>query len=53
MTARIRRGGAQASAAIRRWHDSDGILARTWQSGTMAMLMLIMLMALLVIGYLE
>ena len=53
MAARIRRGGARAWTAVRRLHDPDGILARTWQSGTMAMLMLIMLVTLLVIGYLE
>jgi multicomponent Na+:H+ antiporter subunit D len=53
MATRIREGGAHAWAAIRRLHDPDGILARTWQSGTMAMLMLIMLVTLLVIGYLE
>ena len=53
MATNIRERGARASAAIRRLHDPDGILARTWQSGTMAMLMLIMLMTLLIIGYLE
>jgi multicomponent Na+:H+ antiporter subunit D len=50
--ARVRIGGARVSDAVRRLHDAQGVLARTWQSGTMAMLMLIMLMTLLVVGYL-
>ena len=52
ITAKLRDEGARVSGAVRRFHDTQGIFARTWQSGTMAMLMLIMLMTLLVIGYL-
>ncbi len=52
VTVKVRRVGARAYGAVRRLHDSRGLLARTWQSGTMAMLMLIMLVTLLVVGYL-
>ena len=50
--AKVRNAGVRVSEAVRRLHGSQGVLARTWQSSTMAMLMLIMLMTLLVVGYL-
>ncbi len=48
----IAANAGRARSWVHRWHGPRGILARTWPSGSMALWMMVMLLALLASGYL-
>ncbi len=48
----IAAGAGRARSWVHRWHGPRGILARTWPSGSMALWMMVMLLALLASEYL-